>query len=163
MFHWLRNIGGEIKDAYKHFRHYKGEQSYKEMQLDTPEPLPRDREDEEQSEWSHMSEYDDFGVAPSPKQDHMVLMDEDEDGRETNHVTIREDVEPKDESETTSTMGQRRTKTTTMQYVNERKVWHHQNQPYSVKEWNGQPKKDVNELTIRCMMAANDRPGYRRR
>ena len=52
---------------------------------------------------------------------------------------------------------------TTNTTVVQTEVWQPQGRPYSVKAWNGQPKKDVNKLTIGCMMAANDRPGCRRR
>ena len=68
MFHWLKHIGGKIEDAYHHFEDYKGMLSYQELNLDVPNPLPRD-DDDEGSEWSHMSDYDESGSSPIGDED----------------------------------------------------------------------------------------------
>lgn len=36
MFHWLRAMGGNIKDAYKTFETYRGKESYKQLELEPP-------------------------------------------------------------------------------------------------------------------------------
>ena len=69
MFHWLRCIGGSTEDAYKHFEQYKGRESYEELQLQPPTPLQRDGERDGCSEWTFMSDYDNFGVALEESQD----------------------------------------------------------------------------------------------
>ena len=64
MFHWLRAVGGDVEDAYKHFPRYNGKQSYEELQLDEPEPMVKEEEDDNSSVWSHMSDYDEIGSMP---------------------------------------------------------------------------------------------------
>ena len=96
---------------------YRGESNHTEIGNGTSQyntTMGRGRGDEEHSELSHMSDYDELGMAPSPRKDHMVLADEDEDGRKTKHVIIRDDVEPIDESESANTMGQNVCEITTM-------------------------------------------------
>ena len=63
MFHWLKHVGGTVEDAYEYFQHYRGKQSYDELQLQRPEPMTRISEDDGYSDWSHMSDYDEFGMA----------------------------------------------------------------------------------------------------
>ena len=63
MFHELKHIGGDISEAYNRFKHYRGRQSYLEIKLDHPKPM-QDGEDDDGSEWSHMSDYDDMGAMP---------------------------------------------------------------------------------------------------
>ena len=65
MFHWLKHVGGKLGDAYEHFKQYKGKQSYDELQLRRPDPMPKDPDDDGHSEWSHMSDYDELGMADS--------------------------------------------------------------------------------------------------
>ena len=60
MFHWLRSIGRQMIEAYIAFEEYKGRTSYQEMELDKPRQIPRD---DDGSEWSHMSDYDEFGLS----------------------------------------------------------------------------------------------------
>ena len=68
MFQWLRCIGASVKESYKHFEKYKGKQSYDELQLQPPTSLGGDGDDIDCSEWSHMSDYDEFGKAPEEAQ-----------------------------------------------------------------------------------------------
>ena len=51
-----------MEDRFEAFKQYRGKTSYKELGLDLPTPM--DEEDND-SEWSHMSDYDDMGFAPS--------------------------------------------------------------------------------------------------
>ena len=66
MFHWLRSIGRQMIEAYIAFEEYKGRTSYQEMELDKPRQIPRD---DDGSEWSHMSDYDEFGLSPVGDED----------------------------------------------------------------------------------------------
>ena len=62
MFHWLKSTGKGIHEAYSAFEEYQGRASYEQLGLKSPEPMPRD---EDQSDgWSHMSDYDEFGLMP---------------------------------------------------------------------------------------------------
>ena len=62
MFHWLKAAGWQVKDAYKAFETYKGKASYDQLQLKPPEP--KQTEDGETDESSHMSDYDEMGLTP---------------------------------------------------------------------------------------------------
>ena len=53
-FHWLKRIGGEVNDAYEHFRNYRGKQRYDERKLDEPTPYPKEDDNDSCSVWSHM-------------------------------------------------------------------------------------------------------------
>ena len=50
MFHWLKHVGGTVNEAYEHFQHYRGKQSYDELQLQRPEPITRDPDDDDHSD-----------------------------------------------------------------------------------------------------------------
>ena len=63
MFHWLKCIGGNVADAYKHFEQYKGQQSHEELQPQPPTPMEEHDDGNSCSEWSHVSDYDEFGQA----------------------------------------------------------------------------------------------------
>ena len=62
MFHWLRAVGRNIDEAYEAFEEYRGRASYEELGLNHPGPLLQD--ERYTDEWSHMSDYDNTGVAP---------------------------------------------------------------------------------------------------
>ena len=59
MFHWLKETGKQINEAYVAFENYKGKLSYEELGLSRTKPLIQDEDD---SSWSHMSDYDEFGL-----------------------------------------------------------------------------------------------------
>ena len=61
MFHWLKAIGRPINEAYVALKEYKGKTSYRELNLHKPETTFQDEND---SEWSHVSDYDEFGLSP---------------------------------------------------------------------------------------------------
>ena len=46
MFHWLKQVGGSIEDAYRYFEQFKGKQSYLELHLIKPTPTQRDNEED---------------------------------------------------------------------------------------------------------------------
>ena len=60
MFHGLKAIGGNMSDAYDHFRNYNGKESYDDLKLSKPEPMNKIQSDDDESVWSHMSDYDEF-------------------------------------------------------------------------------------------------------
>ena len=64
MFHWLKAVGGNVMNAYDHFKDYIGKESYDEMKLDRPAPMSKTESEGDESIWSHMSDYDEFGLAP---------------------------------------------------------------------------------------------------
>ena len=59
MFNWLRAAGWNVKDATIAFEQYQGKNSYEQLNLQTPTPMQN--EDGDESEWYHMSDYDETG------------------------------------------------------------------------------------------------------
>ena len=62
MFNWLRAAGWDLKDAYKAFDMYQWERSYDQLGLEPPQTIPKDEDD---SEWFHLSDYDEMGMSPN--------------------------------------------------------------------------------------------------
>ena len=63
LFRWLKAAGWNIKDAYRVVEEYVGKRSYDQLDLAPPEPMSQ--ECGYTREWSHMSDYDETGCAPS--------------------------------------------------------------------------------------------------
>ena len=61
MFHWLQSIGRQVSEAYEAFREYNGRASYEELSLEKPAPMIQE---DDGSELSHMSDYDNMGFIP---------------------------------------------------------------------------------------------------
>ena len=80
MFHWLKVSGWQTDEAYQAFENFKGKASYEELGLEAPTPMAQEEDD---SEWLHMSDYDNMGDAPIECQD--SLEDLSEDAVKTQH------------------------------------------------------------------------------
>ena len=61
MSHWLRATGRRMEDRFEAFKEYKGRASHSALGLEMPTPMEKD---DDGSEWSHMSDYDEIGFAP---------------------------------------------------------------------------------------------------
>ena len=130
MFHWLKAIGGNVKDAYKEFEDYKGRESYEELGLDHPQPPQQDGDDDGDA-WSHMSGYDEIGLALETSTELYI-----EDSRQCEHCDdsrLRMDVSYDDADETP--VGKQRS-----EFSVERM------QTYQVKEWHNM----MDDPTIAC-------------
>ena len=68
MFHWLKAVGGRMEDRFEMFEDYQGKASYRKLGLEVPTPMEKD---EDGSEWSHMSDYDDMGWSPINEREHI--------------------------------------------------------------------------------------------
>ena len=73
MFHWQKATGKRVDEAYEAFRNYNGKASYEELGLGIPTSMPQEEDD---SEWSHMSDCDDTGFAPDEWGGHGLREDE---------------------------------------------------------------------------------------
>ena len=192
MFHWLKHVGGSIGEAYKHFGQYYVRQSYLELKLETPTTMQREENDDNWSEWSHMSDYDATGVARTiggsqqykhhedssirtanaydetddacrrewrseqPKgrcHKDMVCTTDNTTRGEMDHVSIRDEIEPKEELEVVTAIKEKDTQTNNGQgipdnraqqhnHVKEihdevgvKEIWNHIGQAHCVKEW----------------------------
>ena len=132
MLNGLKAAGWSIKDAYTAFQYYQGKERYEQLQLQPPQPAPRDEACE--SEWSHMSDYDEMGLAP---------YQEEEGGTEleapTNNLADEDNCR-----------GQQ----------HERTVWHSDGHGYRVQGW-GTTKdgttEDDNNRTLGCMIPMSKR------